>query len=216
MLNFLLVEDDIISSKVYKNLLEKSIKCEVDTAENGICAIDYLKQKEYNVIITDIVMPNMDGWQFLDYLKKQNIATPVIVLSALNGDEDQLHGYEYEIEDYISKPINPEIFIKKIKQIIKRLYSIDNRITVIPERYTVKINNEEIILPKKEFKVFKYLFDHAGIICAKEDIHSEFWKNEDVSERVVDYTIRRIRNNLADNRGIIKTKVGVGYYYDIT
>ncbi len=216
MLKLLLVEDDKISSDVMKNLLEKKIKCNVDQAENGEEAIKFLNDKEYNLIISDIVMPNMDGWEFLAYLQDQNIATPIVMLTALNGESDQLRGYDYEIEEYVVKPINPDIFIKKIKSIINRIYKTDQRVQVHPQRYSVMIEDREIVLPKKEFKVFNYLYERAGSICPKVEIHNEFWgDDETVSDRVVDYTIRRIRNHFGDERDVIKTKVGVGYYYDV-
>ncbi len=215
MLKLLLVEDDKISSDVMRNLLEKKIQCKVDQAENGKVAIDFLEKSEYNLIISDIVMPTMDGWELLAKLQEDNVGTPIVMLTALNGESDQLRGYDYEIEEYVIKPINPDIFIKKIRSIINRIYKSDQRVQVHAERYSVVIDEHEIILPKKEFKVFNYLYERAGIICPKNEIHNEFWgSNDKVSNRVVDYTIRRIRNHFGDERGIIKTKVGVGYYYD--
>ncbi len=216
MLKLLLVEDDKISSDVMKNLLEKKIQCQVDQAVDGEQAINFLNEKEYNLIISDIVMPNLDGWELLAYLRENNVSTPIVMLTALNGESDQLRGYDYEIEEYVIKPINPDIFIKKIKSIINRIYKTDQRLQVYPERYSVMIEDREIVLPKKEFKVFNYLYERAGTICPKVDIHEEFWGNDDeVSDRVVDYTIRRIRNHFGDERDVIKTKVGVGYYYDV-
>ncbi len=216
MLKLLLVEDDKISSDVMKNLLEKKIQCSVDQADNGEKAVQLINEKEYNLIISDIVMPNFDGWELLAYLRENNVATPIVMLTALNGESDQLRGYDYEIEEYVIKPINPDIFIKKIKSIINRIYKTDQRVQVYPERYSVMIEEREIVLPKKEFKVFNYLYERGGTICPKVDIHNEFWgQDEEVSDRVVDYTIRRIRNHFGDDRDVIKTKVGVGYYYDV-
>lgn len=214
MLKLLLVEDDKISSNVMKSLLEKKITCKVEQAKNGEDAIKKLYKCEYDLIISDIVMPNMDGWDFLDFLNHENIATPIIVLTALNGESDQLRGYDYGIEEYVSKPINPDIFIKKVRSIINRIYKTDNRVQVFPERYVVVIDGHSMKLPKKEFRVFNYMYERAGTICPKADIYNEFWTKKTSSDRVVDYTIRRIRNHFGDDRDIIKTKVGVGYYYD--
>lgn len=214
MLKFLLVEDDRISSNVMKNLLEKNITCKVQQAKNGEEAIKKLRKNEYDLIISDIVMPNMDGWELLEFLQSEKISVPVIVLTALNGENDQLRGYDYDIEEYISKPINPDIFIKKVQSIIHRIYKTDDRVKVYPELYTVQIDDQEIKLPKKEFNVFFHLYERAGTICPKSEIHKEFWSKSSSGDRVVDYTIRRIRNHFGEDREMIKTKVGVGYYYD--
>lgn len=215
MLKLLLVEDDKISSNVMKSLLEKKIMCKVEQAKNGEEAIKKLCKCEFDLIISDIVMPNMDGWELLEFLQEENIATPIILLTALNGESDQLRGYDYGIEEYVSKPINPDIFIKKVRSIINRIYKTDSRVQVYPERYVVVIDGQSLKLPKKEFMVFNYMYERAGTICPKADLYQEFWTKKSSSDRVVDYTIRRIRNHFGDDRDIIKTKVGVGYYYDV-
>ncbi len=212
MLKILVCEDDIHVAEMIKYVLKD--KYEVTVTSNGLEAIDVLEEEAFHLIITDIVMPNLDGYELLDYLKDVGDKTPVVILSSLNSETNQIDGYKYNIEEYIVKPFNAELFEKKVATILNRLYSLaDEGVVVDENNLTVKIGNDNIEFTPIEFKLFYHLFINKGKYCSKQDMLMLFWE-EDSNDRVVDYTVKRVRKKLGKHAARIKTKAKVGYKYE--
>lgn len=215
MFNILVVEDE----KVTNDLITYNLKeagYEAIQAFNGAEAINLIKRFKFHLIITDIVMPEKDGYDLLRKIEDiHSESIPAVILSALSTDIDQLKGYEYSIEDYISKPFNSEILKKKINSIMKRLYNYTAETRIDYNEQSVKFSDQTISLSTKEFEVFEYLFVNKLKFCSKEEIYDYVWEGqENTSIRVVDYTVKRIRKKFEEHKNVIVTKVGVGYKYE--
>lgn len=214
MYNILVVEDDKVTNKLLTYSLKESGYNPIQ-AFDGKEAIALLDRFKFHLIITDIIMPNIDGYGLLDNLKNDHSPIPVIIMSALNSDFDILKGYDYPIEDYFLKPLNHKIFAKKIDAIINRLYPQNRGVEIDYQGHLIHIKGEQISLTNNEFEVFTYLFNNNLKTCQKEEIFEQVWGNNyEVSIRVVDYTIKRLRKKLAQHKDIIKTKSGIGYKYE--
>ncbi len=211
MIKILVCEDDVHVAEMIKYVLKKNY--DITIVQNGLDAIDLLETEGFHLIITDIVMPSLDGYELLRYLEDVDDHTPVVILSSLNSETNQIDGYKYDIEDYIVKPFHAGLFEKKIDKIINRIYSFDSSDTVVNENnLSVKIKGFEIEFTPIEFKVFYHLFINNGKYCSKYDILMLFW-GEANNERVVDYTIKRIRKKMGEYSDYIVTKAKVGYMY---
>lgn len=212
MLKILVCEDDLHIAEMIHFVLKDNY--EVTVVNNGLLAIDLIEENSFHLIITDIVMPNVDGYELLDYLKDVGDKTPVIILSSLNSETNQIDGYKYEIEEYIVKPFNAELFKNKVETILNRLYSLTSEGVAVDEvNLTATFDNEKIEFTPIEFKVFYHLFVNKGKYCSKYDMLYMFW-GEESNDRVVDYTIKRIRKKMNKYATHIKTKAKVGYMYE--
>ncbi len=217
MYNILIVEDEKITNTFLKTILEEKYDCRILQAFDGDTACDLVIDEHIDLIITDIVMPGIDGWEFLEYLNNIESNIPTVIISSLSGKNDQLKGYSFKIEDFLVKPIDEELWLAKIDTILKRLYPKTEKLIIDSPTLSLRIDNQEIPLTVKEFDVFNYLYMNEKTVCSKYDILDKFWGSDfDISERVVDHTISRIRNKLGDYAYIIKTKPKIGYYYDFS
>ncbi|MFV0425351.1 MAG: response regulator transcription factor [Bacilli bacterium] len=212
MLKILVCEDDLHIAEMIHFVLKD--KYNVTVVNNGLDAIDVLEEEKFHLIITDIVMPNLDGYELLDYLKDVGDKTPTLILSSLNSETNQIDGYKYNIEDYMVKPFNAELFKNKVITIMGRLYNIGNDdVGVDEENLTVTYESDVIEFTPIEFSVFYHLFINKGKYCSKYDMLDLFW-SEDAGDRVVDYTIKRIRKKMGKYANKIVTKTKVGYKYE--
>jgi len=220
----LLVDDeqDILEFLGY-NLRREGYQ--VLTATNGIEAIEIARREVPNLIVLDVMMPQMDGMETCSRLNKipELVDSIKIFLTARSEDYSQIAGFEAGADDYIAKPIKPKIFLSKIKALLRRSKSskkedqsqnqiILPELTIDLERYIVLKNNEEIILPKKAFELLKLLCSKPGKVFTREEILSKIWGDEViVGDRTIDVHIRKIRDKL--NLDKIYTIKGVGYKY---
>lgn len=212
-------EPDIIEIIQY-NLEKEGYK--VITANNGKKAIEIAENKNPDLIILDVMMPEMDGIETCMLLREiptiQN--TLITFLSARGEDYSQIAGFEAGADDYITKPIKPKVLISKIKAILRR----KNSNTVSTEKiehdgiildkvsYLVTKDNTAFTLPKKEFELLHLLMSNPGNVFTREVIMNEIWGNDVVvGERTIDVHIRKLREKFGDNH--IQTIKGVGYKF---
>lgn len=225
MYRILIVDDDhdIVEFLSY-NL--KNEGYDVYTANNGKEAIESTHLIRPDLIIMDVMMPVMDGIETTAELRK-NIDfqhTIIVFLTARGEDYSQLAGYNAGADDYITKPIKPKILISKIKALLKRKFvnteqdlpSIgDERghLIIDKERYLVFKDQEEIILPRKEFELLSLLCSRPGKVFLREEIYTKVWGHETiVGERTIDVHIRKLRSKIGDD--LITTVKGVGYKFN--
>ena len=195
---------------------------EVESASNGKECIKKAKLFIPEVILLDVMMPEMDGIEACSLLKEipSLINTRVIFLSARNEDYTQLSAFDAGADDYISKPVKPKILLKKIASIIKRIYSKPNdehiiklnEITINRNKFVVVKENIEINLPKKEFELFFLLASKPGNVFTRDQIMSKVWGSDIiVGDRTIDVHIRKLREKIGDL--YFKTVKGVGYKF---
>jgi len=223
-IKILLVDDepDILEIVGY-NLSQEGYN--IVTATNGKEAIVMAKKEQPQLIIMDVMMPEMDGMEACENIRKIPELSNVIItfLTARSEDYSQVAGFEAGADDYISKPIKPKLLVSKVKALLRRLKSDENKnpetITVGPniinrEEYKIIKDNIEIVLPRKEFELFYLLASKPGKVFKREEILDKIWGNDViVGGRTIDVHIRKLREKIGDD--YFKTTKGVGYKFEL-
>ena len=217
----LVVDDDPEIVEILKYNLSNS-GFEVKVAYNGIQAIKKSKKFNPDIILLDVMMPEMNGIEACTEIRNidnlKNIQ--IIFLSARGEDYTQIAAFDAGADDYINKPIKPKILLKKITNIANRLKSSENVETLIKvsdlkinrEEYLVIKNKTEIILPRKEFELLFLLASKPGKVFSRDEIMNKVWGSQVVvGDRTIDVHIRKLREKLGEN--YIKTRKGVGYKF---
>ena len=219
----LLVDDepDILEIVGY-NL--KNEGYQVYTANNGIEALKSAKKITPNLILLDIMMPEMDGIETCEKIRaiKSLENTLIAFLTARNEDYSQVAGFDAGADDYITKPIKPKVLIGKVKSLLRRLKAESQEdssvkigdITINRDEYMIFKGDKKIFLPRKEFELFSLLTSKPGKVFKRETILDSVWGNEVVvGGRTIDVHIRKLREKIGDNH--FKTIKGVGYKFVI-
>lgn len=218
-IKILLVDDDIDILEIVGFNLEAE-GYQVLKASNGKEAIQKAKAEIPNLIILDVMMPEMDGIETCENIRKipdlQN--TIVTFLTARGEDYSQVAGFEVGADDYITKPIKPKLLVSKVKALLRRvkdqkimedILRVGN-IEINREEYKIVKDGEEIVLPRKEFELFYLLASKPGKVFKREEILDKVWGNEViVGGRTIDVHIRKLREKIGDE--LFKTIKGVGY-----
>ena len=216
----LLIDDerDILDFLSY-NLSKEGYK--VYTAQNGEEGIKIAKQVNPSLILLDVMMPVMDGIETCQLIRKDlQIEQPIIAfLTSRSEDYSQVAGFEAGADDYITKPIRPRLLVSKVESLLRRLNTTVQKeegkgttLKINRDKFIVEINNEKIILPKKEFELLELLANRPGTVYTRDQILSLVWGNESiVGERTIDVHIRKLREKLGND--YIRTIKGVGYTF---
>jgi two-component system alkaline phosphatase synthesis response regulator PhoP len=194
----------------------------VYTASNGVEALKSAKKITPNLILLDIMMPEMDGIETCEKIRaiKSLENTLIAFLTARNEDYSQVAGFEAGADDYITKPIKPKVLVSKVKSLLRRLKAenqadstvIVGDITINRDEYVVFKGDKKIFLPRKEFELFSLLTSKPGKVFKRETILDRVWGNEVVvGGRTIDVHIRKLREKIGDN--YFKTVKGVGYKF---
>ena len=221
-IKILLVDDeqDILEIVGYNLSLEGY---QVITASNGKDAIAKAKRELPHLIIMDVMMPEMDGIEACENIRKfpELENTIITFLTARSEDYSQVAGFDAGADDYIAKPIKPKVLISKVKGLLRRLKESETENTTLSvgdieisrEEYKIVRNNQEIILPRKEFELFYLLATKPGKVFTREEILEKVWGNEVVvGGRTIDVHIRKLREKIGDD--FFKTIKGVGYKFE--
>ena len=220
-LKILVVDDDLDIIEILKYNLNKSGYL-VKSAKNGIEAIKRAKKFMPNIILMDVMMPEMSGIEACSEIKQidELSETVIIFLSARSEDYTQISAYDAGADDYISKPIKPKILLKKISNIAKKIKSNKNMPIVLDlgsikinrEEYLVIQNKNELILPRKEFELLFLLASKPEKVFTRDEIMNKVWGTQVVvGDRTIDVHIRKLREKIGDKH--IKTLKGVGYKF---
>lgn len=219
-ITILLVDDepDILEIIRY-NLNSEGYK--VETAENGLEAIEQAKNVKPQLIIMDVMMPKMDGIEACEIIRKipELSETVITFLTARGEDYSQMAGFEAGADDYITKPIKPKVLVSKVKALLRRFKEEagDEKIklgdlTINREEYKIMLGKKEMVLPRKEFELLALLASKPGKVFKREDILDSIWGNEViVGGRTIDVHIRKLREKIGDDK--FKTVKGVGYKF---
>ena len=194
----------------------------VYTASNGVDALKSAKKITPNLILLDIMMPEMDGIETCEKIRaiKSLENTLIAFLTARNEDYSQVAGFEAGADDYITKPIKPKVLVSKVKSLLRRLKAenqadstvIVGDITINRDEYVVFKGDKKIFLPRKEFELFSLLTSKPGKVFKRETILDRVWGNEVVvGGRTIDVHIRKLREKIGDD--YFKTVKGVGYKF---
>ncbi len=219
-IKILLVDDepDILEIVGY-NLSNEGYQ--VITAENGVEAVKKAKKELPQLIILDVMMPEMDGIEACEIIRKnQDLKETIITfLTARGEDYSQLAGFDAGADDYITKPVKPKVLVSKVKALLRRFKEETTKSTVEignliidREEYKIILNGKEIVLPRKEFELLSLLTSKPGKVFKRDEILDKVWGNEViVGGRTIDVHIRKLREKIGDDS--FKTVKGVGYKF---
>ena len=213
--SILVIEDDFNIQELIVEFLG-SQGYNVDFSSDGLEGISKFKQGNYDLIILDIMMPNLDGYSVCKMIRK-NSKIPIIFLSALNEEENQLKGFELECDDYITKPFSFNILIKRVEAVLRRSQKNTNEETLNFEdlklnlnTYTVEVCGESIELTLKEFNILKTLIEKYPQVITREALLDSIWGYDYYGDtRIVDAHIKNLRKKI--KLQYIKTVKGIGY-----
>lgn len=223
-IKILLVDDepDILEIVGY-NLAQEGYQ--IVTAVNGKEAVAKAKKELPQLIIMDVMMPEMDGMEACESIRKIPELSNVIIafLTARNEDYSQVAGFDAGADDYIAKPIKPKLLVSKVKSLLRRLKNEEKQnsetlnvggIEINREEYKIVKDNIEIVLPRKEFELFYLLASKPGKVFKREEILEKVWGNEVVvGGRTIDVHIRKLREKIGEE--LFKTIKGVGYKFEV-
>ncbi len=222
-MKILVVDDESRMRKLVKDFLVKK-DFEVLEAGDGEEALDvFYANKDVSLIILDVMMPKMDGWEVCREIRK-NSRVPIVMLTAKSDERDELLGFELGVDEYISKPFSPKILTARVDAIIRRSYQVDSNdilkegpIELDKAAHTVKINGKEIDLSFKEFELLLYFIDNKGIALSREKILNNVWNYDYFGDaRTIDTHVKKLRKKMGESGEMIKTIWGMGYKFEVS
>jgi len=216
----LIVDDEKdIRNIIRYNLEKQGFKC--ISATDGEGALEKLN-KNPDLIILDIMMPEKDGYEVCKIIRAQGNTVPIIFLTAMDREFDEIKGLECGGDDYLRKPFSPRILIARINSIFRRLEKIKekgtfiayNGLSINTDTYVVKIDGNELTLPRKEFELLAFFMNQPDTVFSRKSLLSSIWEDDVyVVDRTIDVHINRIRSKLMDYKNWIETVKGVGYRF---
>ena len=213
----LVVDDEKLIRDVIKEYLVLE-NFEVREAENGVEALEKVKNEDFDIIIMDIMMPKMDGYTACREIKKIK-DIPFIMLSARGEEYDKLIGFDLGIDDYVTKPFSPKELVARIKAVTKRkeketdVYVIEG-IKLDNIAHDVYIDGENIYLTPKEYDMLKYFIDNKNIALSREKLLSSIWGYDFYGDdRTIDTHVKTLRKHLGKYKNMIVTVRGMGYKF---
>lgn len=220
MQNILIVEDDIDIQELLREFL-KEAGYDVTSASDGIEAMDLFAKNKFDLILLDIMLPKIDGFGVCELIRKQS-QVPIIMLTALGGEEEQIRGLDLQVDDYITKPFSVPILIRKIAAVLRRSGQTQEEghktiayqnLSLDLDNYTATVDGTAYELTRREFEVLRELLTHQGRIMTRQNLLDKLWRYDFYGdERVVDTHIKNLRKKLGIE--FIQTVRGVGYKID--
>jgi len=219
----LIVEDEpsIVTLLKY-NLEQKGFR--TDVAYNGEDGMERFKEKEYDLIVLDLMLPKMDGMTVCKSIRKINQQIPIIMLTAKDAEYDKIHGLEMGADDYLTKPFSPKELIARINAILRRTENKNTKQTskleigelvIYPQKFEAFLKGELLELTRKEFELLVYLTQYKGEILSREQLLNSVWEFDFVGDsRIVDVQVSHLREKIEEdtkNPLYIKTVRGFGY-----
>ncbi len=215
----LIIEDDPDIQEMIRFFLADQ-EYQVAAAGDGVEGISAFYRERPDLVLLDILLPKMDGYAVCELIRKES-EVPVIMISALGSEEDQLRGFELQIDDYIPKPVSFPLMMKKIQAVLRRYERNDSEkrkelryreLALSIGNYQVSTRDGTVDLTQKEYEILKELMEHPGLVITRESFLNRLWKYEFYGdERAVDNHIKNLRRKLGDAGNYIETVRGVGY-----
>ena len=222
MYRVLLVEDDSQIREVVGDYFKRRDKITLDLAEDGNAGLSKVLNENYDLILLDIMMPGLDGFELCKIIRKRS-DIPVVFLTGKVREEDILYGYELGADDYIVKPFSIAVLYSKLLALLERATTEplprkiieSGQIVLDPVRFEVTVSGEVIDLPPKEYQILKYMMEHPGAAITRKVLLAAAWGDDPfITERVIDNRVKNLRKKLRKEGLRIKTLIGVGYRFD--
>ena len=222
-LKILVVDDESRMRKLVKDFLVKA-GYDVIEAGDGEQAVDtFYAQKDIALIILDVMMPKMDGWQVCREVRAYS-KVPIIMLTARSDEKDELQGFELGVDEYISKPFSPKILVARVEAILRRTGKSQQDGEVLEvggirldkAAHMVEIDGKSVDLSYKEFELLAYFLENKGIALSREKILNNVWNYDYFGDaRTIDTHVKKLRSKLGEKGELIKTIWGMGYKLEV-
>ena len=221
-LKILVVDDESRMRKLVRDFLERE-GFSVMEAGDGMEALDiFYSQKDIALIILDVMMPRMDGWETCREIRKES-QVPIIMLTARGEERDELQGFDLGVDEYISKPFSPKILVARVAAILRRTNALASEkvmeaggIRMDKAAHMVTIDGEQVDLSFKEFELLAYFMENQGIALSREKILNNVWNYDYFGDaRTIDTHVKKLRNKLGDKGEYIRTIWGMGYKFEV-
>ena len=218
----LVVDDESRMRKLVKDFLARQGYTVLEAAD-GMEAMDYFyADKDIALIILDVMMPKMDGWQVCREIRMHS-KVPIIMLTARSEERDELQGFDLGVDEYISKPFSPKILVARVEAILRRTQESGNAdeisaggIVVDKAAHTVMSDGSPVDLSFKEFELLTYFMENQGIALSREKILNNVWNYDYFGDaRTIDTHVKKLRSKLGDKGEYIKTIWGMGYKFEV-
>ncbi len=219
MQKILVVEDDFDIRELLQNFLQEA-GYEVAVANDGAQAISIFSEKQFDLILLDVMLPKIDGFSVCELIRRKS-QIPIIMLTALNGEKEQIRGLDLQVDDYITKPFSMPVLVRKIAAVLRRSNGQKGEnqkicyqnLTLDLDGYTATIDGNSYELTQREFEVLRELLMHQGRVMTRQNLLNKLWQYDFYGdERVVDTHIKNLRKKLQID--FIQTIRGVGYKID--
>ena len=221
-IKILVVDDEARMRKLVKDFL--SIKgYQVLEAGDGEEAVDlFFQQKDIALILLDVMMPKMDGWEVVKTIRKYS-QVPIIMLTARGEESDELQGFNLGVDEYISKPFSPKILVARVEAILRRSnggsHDVDDGggIHIDKTAHQVSVDGKPVDLSYKEFELMTYFAENQGIALSREKILNNVWNYDYFGDaRTIDTHVKKLRSKLGEKGEYIKTIWGMGYKFEVS
>ena len=221
-LKILLVDDESRMRKLVKDFLTKK-NFQVLEAGNGEEAMDiFYEEKDIALIILDVMMPKMDGWEVCREIRK-NSKVPIILLTARSDERDELLGFDLGVDEYISKPFSPKILVARVEAILRRTGQNNPEdvisaggIVIDKAAHLATVDGKPMELSFKEFELLTYFLENQGIALSREKILNSVWNYDYFGDaRTIDTHVKKLRSKMGDKGEYIKTVWGMGYKFEV-
>ena len=208
--------------KLVKDFLTKK-NFQVLEAGNGEEAMDiFYEEKDIALIILDVMMPKMDGWEVCREIRK-NSKVPIIMLTARSDERDELLGFELGVDEYISKPFSPKILVARVEAILRRTGQANPEdvlsaggIVIDKAAHLAAVDGKPMELSFKEFELLTYFLENEGIALSREKILNSVWNYDYFGDaRTIDTHVKKLRSKMGDKGEYIKTVWGMGYKFEV-
>lgn len=222
-IKILVVDDESRMRKLVKDFLAREGYVVLE-AGDGMEAMDlFYEDKEIGLVILDVMMPKMDGWQVCREIR-QTSKVPIIMLTARSDERDELKGFELGVDEYISKPFSPKILVARVSAILRRtnaLYAEEQLaaggIVIDKAAHMVTIDGEAVDLSYKEFELLSYFLENQGIALSREKILNSVWNYDYFGDaRTIDTHVKKLRSKMGEKGDYIKTIWGMGYKFEVS
>ena len=220
-LKILVVDDESRMRKLVRDFLVKQ-NYDVLEAGDGEEAVDiFFREKDIALIILDVMMPKMDGWQVCREIRAYS-KVPIIMLTAKSDERDELQGFDLGVDEYITKPFSPKILVARVEAILRRSNLLTSEdiisaggIELNKSAHQVKIDGKDIELSFKEFELLAYFMENQGIALSREKILNNVWNYDYFGDaRTIDTQVKKLRSKLGEKGELIKTIWGMGYKFE--
>lgn len=221
ILKVLVVDDEPRMRKLVKDFL--TVKgFQVVEAGDGEEAIDvFFEQKDIALILLDVMMPKMDGWEVCRTIRKYS-QVPIIMLTARGEEQDELQGFSLGVDEYISKPFSPKILVARVEAILRRSSTLSQEVIDVggihidKSAHQVMVDGKNVDLSYKEFELITYFAENQGIALSREKILNNVWNYDYFGDaRTIDTHVKKLRSKLGEKGEYIKTIWGMGYKFEV-